>query len=146
MEGVGTEKLCISLCFGSLVKNIPYSWTQPCYLLFREVVKTDSQTYHCWGRCGGWRWEGKTVSSSLTKSCVFESWKCEDLLYGLASVFFFFIKTSIKRQLIAFNAALNFLWAGFSLSRMVPSQDSSAVLQLLRCFLGYLSSQGWSCS
>lgn len=61
-------------------------------------------------------------------------------------LFFFFIKTSIKRQLIAFNAALNFLWAGFSLSRMVPSQDSSAVLQLLWCFLGYLSSQGWSCS
>lgn len=137
------RKLCISLCFDSLVKNIPCSWTQTCWLLFREVVKTDSQTCPCCGEM--WRVKVGKKDCEFKLDKVLYLWKLKMWKFTLwISSCHFFIKTGIKRQLIAFNATLNFPWAGFSLSRMVPSQCSSAVLQLLWCLLGYLSSQGWS--
>lgn len=123
------RKLSISLCFGSLVKNLLCSWIQPCLLLFIEVVKTDSQTCHCWREM--WRVKVGRKDCEFKLDKILCLWKLKLGRFILCiSNCQFFIETSIKGQLFA----VNFLWAGFSLGRMVSSQCSSAVLQLLWCF------------
>lgn len=135
------RKLSISLCSDSFVQYILCSWTQPCQLLFREIVKTHSHTCHCWEEMWGMKVGRKDCEFKLGK--ILCLWKLKLWRFTLwISSCQFFIKTGIKRQLFA----VNLLWAGFSLGRMFPSQCSSAVLKLFQCLIGYLSWQGWSCS